>query len=162
MNTIAGAASFACVKRSRTRDAPTPTIASTNSEAANEKNGHVRLARDRPREQRLARARRAGEQDAVRDPAAELLVLLGMTQEVDDLRQLRLRLVDPGDVRERDPVAGRLVSACARAAERAENVLHVPGSAHQPEQQEEEEDGRPEAEQQVLPPRRSGVERLRR
>ena len=39
MNTIAGAASFACVKRSRTRDAPTPTIASTNSDAAIEKNG---------------------------------------------------------------------------------------------------------------------------
>ena len=39
MNTIAGAASFACVKRSRTRDAPTPTIASTNSDAASEKNG---------------------------------------------------------------------------------------------------------------------------
>ncbi len=39
MNTIAGAASFACLKRSRTRDAPTPTIGSTNSEAAIEKNG---------------------------------------------------------------------------------------------------------------------------
>ena len=33
MKTIAGAASFACLKRSRTREAPTPTIASTNSEA---------------------------------------------------------------------------------------------------------------------------------
>jgi hypothetical protein len=30
MNTIAGAAAFACVKRSRTRLAPTPTIASMN------------------------------------------------------------------------------------------------------------------------------------
>ena len=39
MKTIAGAASFACVKRSRTRDAPMPTIASTNSEAAIEKKG---------------------------------------------------------------------------------------------------------------------------
>ncbi len=33
MKMIAGAASFACLKRSRTREAPTPTIASTNSEA---------------------------------------------------------------------------------------------------------------------------------
>ena len=59
MKMIAGAASFACVKRSRTREAPTPTIASTNSDAAIEKNGHVRLAGDRAREQRLARAGRA-------------------------------------------------------------------------------------------------------
>ena len=33
MKMIAGAASLACLKRSRTREAPTPTIASTNSEA---------------------------------------------------------------------------------------------------------------------------------
>ncbi len=39
MKTIAGAASLACWKRSRTRDAPMPTIASTNSEADAEKNG---------------------------------------------------------------------------------------------------------------------------
>ena len=38
MNTIAGAASRACLKRSRTREAPTPTIASMNSEADIEKN----------------------------------------------------------------------------------------------------------------------------
>jgi hypothetical protein len=39
MKTIAGADSFACAKRSRTREAPMPTIASTNSEADKEKNG---------------------------------------------------------------------------------------------------------------------------
>ena len=39
MNTIAGAASSACLKRSRTREAPTPTIASMNSDADAEKNG---------------------------------------------------------------------------------------------------------------------------
>ena len=38
MNTIAGAASLACLNRSRTREAPMPTIASTNSEADIEKN----------------------------------------------------------------------------------------------------------------------------
>ena len=37
MKMIAGAASFALAKRSRTRAAPTPTIASMNSEAAMEK-----------------------------------------------------------------------------------------------------------------------------
>ena len=39
MKTIAGAASLACLNRSRTREAPTPTIASTNSDADMEKNG---------------------------------------------------------------------------------------------------------------------------
>ena len=39
MKMIAGAASLACLNRSRTREAPTPTIASTNSEAEIEKNG---------------------------------------------------------------------------------------------------------------------------
>ena len=39
MKMIAGAASLACLNRSRTREAPTPTIASTNSDAAIEKNG---------------------------------------------------------------------------------------------------------------------------
>ena len=73
-----------------------------------------------------------------------------------------LRLVDPGDVGERDPVAGRLVAARARAAERAEHVLHVarPGaSARRAARRNRQR--RPEAEQQVLPPRRPGIERLR-
>ena len=39
MKMIAGAASLACWKRSRTRDAPTPTIISMNSDAEAEKNG---------------------------------------------------------------------------------------------------------------------------
>ena len=39
INTIQGAFSFACLNRSRTRDAPTPTNISTKSEPAREKNG---------------------------------------------------------------------------------------------------------------------------
>ena len=77
MNTIAGAASLACLNRSRTREAPMPTIASTNSDALMEKNGTPRLPRHRAGEQRLARARLPGEQHAARDPAAQPLVLLG-------------------------------------------------------------------------------------
>ena len=161
MKTIAGAASFAWAKRSRTREAPTPTIASTNSEAACEKNGTLGLARDRPRQQRLAGPGRAGEQHAVRDPAAELLVLLRMAEEVDDLGQLRLRLFDPGDVRERDAVARDLIAAGARAAELAEHVLDVSGAADQREEQQQEQERRPEAEQEALPPGRALVQRLR-
>ena len=122
--------------------------------------GHVRLARNGAREQRLARARRPGEQDAVRDPPAEPLVLLRIAEEVDDLGQLLLRLVDARDVGERDAVLRRLVAPRPRAAEPAEHVLHVAGAAHQPEEQEDEEDGRAEPEQQALPPRRPRVERL--
>ena len=96
----------------------------------------------------------------MRNPATELSVPLRMTQEVDDLCQLRLRFVDARHVRERDAVAGRLVSACTRAAERSQNVLNVSCSPHQPEQQENEQKSRPETEQQVLPPRCSGIERL--
>ena len=73
MKMIAGAASLACLNRSRTREAPTPTIASTNSDAEIEKNGGVGLAGDRAGEQRLAGARRAVEQHAARDPRAEAL-----------------------------------------------------------------------------------------
>ena len=65
----------------------------------------------------------------MRDAAAEPLVLLRMLQEVDDLGELRLRLVDPGDVGERDRVARRLVPARPRAPERAEHALHVAGAA---------------------------------
>jgi len=39
MNTIAGAAAFACSNRSRTRAAPTPTNISTKSDPLIEKNG---------------------------------------------------------------------------------------------------------------------------
>ena len=59
---------------------------------------HRRLARHRAREQRLAGARRADEQDALRDGAAQALVFLRFLEKVDDLDQLGLDLVDPGDI----------------------------------------------------------------
>ena len=77
-----------------------PTIASTNSDAEIEKNGTSASP---------ATARASSvfpvpggplEEDAVRDPAAEALVLVGIAQEVDDLGQLFLRLVDARDVLE--------------------------------------------------------------
>ena len=153
MKTIAGAVSFACANRSRTRDAPTPTIASTNSEAATEKNGTSAS----PATARASSVLPVPGGPASRTPwgirPPSLLVLLGVAQEVDHLGQLRLGLVDPGDVGERDPVAGRLVAACPRAAEVAEHVLDVAGAAHQPEEQQDEQDRRREAEQQALPQR---------
>src|SRR5207247_10858353 len=85
----------------------------------------VRLAGDRPSEQRLASAWWTGQQHAVRNTATELLVLLWMPQEVDHFRQLRFRLLDPRDIRERDAVARRLIPARPGAAERPEPVLHA-------------------------------------
>ena len=129
MNTIAGAASFACANRSRTREAPTPTIASTNSDADIEKNGTsaspatARASSVLP----VPGGPHSSTPCGMRPPSRSYLS--GLAQEVDDLRQLGLRLVDPGDVRERDAVARRLVAARLRAAERAEHVLHAPSRA---------------------------------
>ena len=133
MKTIAGAASFACVKRSRTRAAPMPTIASTNSDADNEKNGTSASP---------ATARASSVFPVPGGPlsstpcgirATELAVLLGLAQEVDDLGQLLLRLVDSRDVVEGHVAARRLIAARSRAAERAQHVLDVSRAAHQQE-----------------------------
>ena len=93
----------------------------------------VRLARDGAREQRLAGARRAAEQDAVRDARAEPAVLLRVAQEVDDLGQLLLRLVDAGDVGERDLVAASARSAARSSGRTAEDALHAAGAPHREE-----------------------------
>ena len=62
---------------------------------------NVRFARDGARQQRLAGSRRAHQQHALRDAAAELLELLRLAQELDDLLQLVLGLVNARDVLER-------------------------------------------------------------
>ena len=64
--------------------------------------GHVGFAGDGAGEERLAGARRAHQQDALGNAAAELLELLGLLEELDDLLQLFLRFLDPGHVLERD------------------------------------------------------------
>ena len=58
------------------------------------------LAGDGPREQRLAGSRRADEQHALGNAAAEGRVLPRVPQELDDLLQLLLGLVHAGHVRE--------------------------------------------------------------
>ena len=59
-------------------------------------------ARDRLREQRLPGAGRAVEEDPARDTGAEALEALAVAEELDDLLELGLRLVEPGDVGPRD------------------------------------------------------------
>ncbi len=87
----------------------------------------VRLAGDRAREQRLARAGRAREQHAVGHAPAQAPVALGVAQEVDDLRQLGLGLVDPGDVLEGDPDRFRIDPPRLRAPEVAERAHRPAG-----------------------------------
>ena len=112
----------------------------------------VRLAGDRAREQRLAGPRGAREQHAVGHPAAETAVALGVLEEVDDLGQLRLGLVDPGDVGERHADRLRVDAPRARAAELAERAHAAAargGAAHEQHEQADEQQRRPEAEQDL-------------
>ena len=62
--------------------------------------GDLGLACHRPRQQRLAGARRPDQQHALGDLAADLDVAIGILEEVDHLLQLGLGLVRAGDVRE--------------------------------------------------------------
>ena len=121
---IAGAASLAWANRSRTREAPTPTIISTNSEADIWKNGTPASPATARASSVLPVPGRAAQQHAARDLGAERQVLVGVLEEVDDLVQLVLGLVDPGDVLERDRLVGGLDAARARAPER-----HQPAGA---------------------------------
>ena len=61
----------------------------------------VRFPRDRAGEQRLAGSRRAHQQNALGNAAAELLELLRLLEELDDFLELFLRLVNAGHVLER-------------------------------------------------------------
>jgi len=68
--------------------------------------GHVRLARQRPGQKRLARARRAHQQNPVRDLGADLLEAFGLAQEIHQFRHLLLGRVLARDMAECDtPVA---------------------------------------------------------
>ena len=116
MKMIAGAAARACVNRSRTRDAPTPTIASMNSDAEIEKNAAWASPATARASSVLPVPGAPGEQHAVRHPPAEAAVAVGVLEEVDDLGQLGLGLVDPGDVGEGD--ADLLCGSTRRARER--------------------------------------------
>ena len=81
--------------------------------------GGVGLARDGAREQRLAGSRRPVQQHAVRDARPELRVAVRVFEEVDDLFQLLLGLVDPGDVLEGDPAFAVVLRPAARSSGRS-------------------------------------------
>jgi hypothetical protein len=70
--------------------------------AAGEEERDARFPRDRAREQRLAGSGRADEQDALRNPSADLREAAGLAEEVHQLLDLFLRLVHARHVVERD------------------------------------------------------------
>ena len=159
---IDGAAFFAWSKRSRTREAPTPTIISTNSEADMEKKGT-------PASPATARASNVfpvpgaplrSTPRGMRAPSLRYFV--GIAEEVDDFGELLLRLLDPGDVVERDALLRGLVLLRLRASEAAEHAAAcTAGAAHEPDEESEEEQRRPEVEEHRQPPRRLARRRLR-
>ncbi len=68
--------------------------------AADGEERHVRFAGDGAGEQRLAGARRADQQHAFRNAAAEFLEFLRVAQELDQFLHFLLRFLDAGDVLE--------------------------------------------------------------
>ena len=70
--------------------------------AAEAEERHARLAGDGLGEQRLAGARRADEQHALGNAAAEQLIFFGRLEELDDFAEFFDGFVDAGDVFERD------------------------------------------------------------
>ena len=101
MNTMQGAFSRACEKRSRTRAAPDADEHLHELRSAELKNGT-------PASPATARASNVlpvpggpTSSTPLGHPPAELLVALGRFEEVDDLAELRLRLVVAGDIAER-------------------------------------------------------------
>ena len=107
--------------------------------AAGEEKRHARFAGNRPREQRLARARRPDEQDTLRDSPADCRKAPRFLQEIDDFLHFVLGLVDAGHVLERDDVLALLGDAGAtRDGRDAAGRGPIDGEA---EQRQERRDG---------------------
>ena len=114
--------------------------------------GDARLPGNRARQQRLAGSGRTDQQHALRHGAAEALVLGGVLQEVDDLDQLVLGLVDPGDVVEGDL---RLLFTVALGAAATEAEQPAAGrrrsAATDPDKGADQQQRGTEADQQLEP-----------
>jgi len=125
---------------------------------------HIRFAGDGARQEGLTGARRAHQQNATGDLAAQTLEFLRLAQEFDDLLQILLRLVDAGHILEGDPAMrfrqklGLRLAEAHRLAARA--ALHLP---HQEDPDREDQEDRTERQQHRpdwigVVARRSGID----
>ena len=104
--------------------------------AAQAEERHARFAGDGFGEQRLAGARRADEQHALRNPPAEQLIFFRRLEKLDNLAQLVDGLVDAGHVFKRDFdvfLSEEFAAAAAEGHRRA-------GAAHPPDHEDEQHD----------------------
>ncbi len=109
--------------------------------AADAEERHAGLAGHRLAEECLAGPGRTDQEDALGDARADRRELVGVLEELDDLRQLLLGLLDAGDVGERD---GRLVTGEQAGAAPSEGHRLVVAALRLPEDPEQEERHQPE------------------
>ena len=117
---------------------------------------HPRLARDGPRQERLARSRGSHQEHAFRCRSSKAGVLLGVLEEVHDLDQLVLGLLDAGDVVEGDlRVLLLVVASGAAPADAREGAAHAAAlllsAPIEPDVAPDQEQRRTEGEEQRLP-----------
>ena len=164
MKMIAGAASLACLKRSRTREAPMPTIASTNSDAEMEKNGTPASPATARASSVLPVPGRAGEQHAARDPAAEPLVALRVARKSTISVSSAFGSSMPAtsaNVTFWSPPSTRRARDCGRSCQRAHRPAGAAGAAGEEHEEADQQDHRAEAEDQAGEDAAALVDRLR-
>src|SRR5205085_8325120 len=120
---------------------------------------YVRLATDRPSQQRFACARRADEQHALRNRAAQAGVLRRVLEEIDHFDQLSLNFVDSCYVGERD-AGGVRTRVVASGAASAEESAGGGGAAHDPQKAADQKYRGAEGDEQVQQRRPWLFERL--
>ena len=126
---------------------------------------HLRLAGHRLGQERLARSRRAREENPLRDLAAQPLVALRVLEKIHDLDQLGPRLVDTGDVVERHAGGVFDVDLGSAPADGHQTALRTPHSSNQEAPEAEEDDARHDPRRQQRQPgvlRRAGEPDIRR
>ncbi len=123
--------------------------------------GDMRLARHRPREERLPGSRRADEEHATWQPGAELLEAGGVHEEVHDLGQLGLGLVLARDIGERDAGPFLVVEARGRTADPEDALLAALRLAARVEENAHEKQHRQQAPEQPEDRAEEGARRAR-
>src|SRR5215208_4494773 len=126
---------------------------------------YTRLARDGPRQERLARSRGSHQEHAFRCRSPKAGVLLGVLEKVHDLDELVLRLIYAGDVVEGDlRVLLLVVAPGAAPTDAREGAAHTAtlllSAPIEPDVAADQEQRRTEGEEERLPPATAFLYRL--